>query len=351
MRVFAWGMAVVLAVFAASVLVPVSVTHALVPSRIPADGNASARVRWTASNIYGKPVPYYPAGTRLEITEGADKVRLIGSASRDTAAASFEVALQTRTEPGAVVMELRDGDTVHDLRLELVPSGGDSDRDGIPDGMELVSTSDRNAFRSWFCAIAEAQFYLAERRWAHVHRDCAGLVRFAFKEALRAHDRAWLAGARYLHHANHPDVRRYNYPELPLVGDRVFRSRGGSFDPDGQIAGQFSASASARVLWEHNTVFVSRQLEDAHAGDLLFFRDPARHDSPMHTMVLLDAPARGDLARVVYHTGRDGQDPGEVRMVQLSDLAQHRDERWHVRPDNPHFLGFYRWKILDGGRP
>ena len=184
-----------------------------------------------------------------------------------------------------------------------------------------------------------------------MHHDCAGLVRFAFKEALRAHDRTWLAGARYLHQTNHQDVRRYNYPRVPLVGERVFRTTGGRYDHDRGVEGQFSASASARVLWEHNTVFVSRRLDGARAGDLLFFRDPGRQQSPMHTMVLLDPPARGDLARVVYHTGRDGRDPGEVRMVRLSELAAHRDDRWHVRPDNPHFLGFYSWKILDGGRP
>src|SRR5262245_55379277 len=67
----------------------------------------------------------------------------------------------------------------------------DADRDGLPDGAQLWSLEDRNNFRRWFTAIAEQQFYALSDAWNPDQRDCAGLVRFAYREALRRHDRAW----------------------------------------------------------------------------------------------------------------------------------------------------------------
>src|SRR5215468_10584356 len=67
----------------------------------------------------------------------------------------------------------------------------DSDNDGIPDAAELLSADDRDSFRRWFAYIAEMQFYKPSGAWNEDQRDCAGLVRFAWREALRAHDRFW----------------------------------------------------------------------------------------------------------------------------------------------------------------
>src|SRR5256714_14138736 len=67
----------------------------------------------------------------------------------------------------------------------------DSDNDGIPDVIELRTYQDRDAFKRWFTAIAETQFYQLSDQWNAEQRDCAGLVRFATREALRKHDRIW----------------------------------------------------------------------------------------------------------------------------------------------------------------
>src|SRR5262245_28639129 len=67
----------------------------------------------------------------------------------------------------------------------------DSDNDGIPDAAELRSSDDRDSFRRWFAYIAEMQFYKLSNAWNEDQRDCAGLVRFAWREALRGHDRTW----------------------------------------------------------------------------------------------------------------------------------------------------------------
>src|SRR5690348_350038 len=75
-------------------------------------------------------------------------------------------------------------------RSEAAPDA-DLDHDGIPDAAELRSYNDRESFRRWFTWIAEMQFYKLSDEWNTEQRDCAGLVRFAWRESLRKHDRAW----------------------------------------------------------------------------------------------------------------------------------------------------------------
>ena len=53
--------------------------------------------------------------------------------------------------------------------------------------VRLADASDRAAFRSWFVLLADAQF---ENPSPEV-TDCAALVRFAFREALRSHTAEW----------------------------------------------------------------------------------------------------------------------------------------------------------------
>lgn len=67
----------------------------------------------------------------------------------------------------------------------------DVDHDGLPDVAELTSFNDRENFRRWFTWIAEMQFYNLSDQWNPEQRDCSGLVRFAWREALRPHDRQW----------------------------------------------------------------------------------------------------------------------------------------------------------------
>jgi len=71
----------------------------------------------------------------------------------------------------------------------------------------------------------------------------------------------------------------------------------------------------------------------------LVFVRPLARGSAYHSMVYLGN------GLVVYHTGYAPQEGGEVRLVSLQTLGKHPQKYWHPRPDNPHFLGFYRWKI------
>jgi len=224
----------------------------------------------------------------------------------------------------------------------------DSDNDGIPNTAELQSFMDRENFRRWFTVIAEAQFYGLSEQWNAEQRDCSGLVRFAWREALRRHDRAWFQkmGAGYKPVA--PDVARYSLEQGPL-GEKLFRSEFGSYKEGDLSDGTFTEFADARTLKSFNTRFVSRDPQQAEPGDLLFFYQPWVQKFPYHVMIFLGNAKHADTASgsVVYHTGSSPTDDGAVKKVPLSVLSQHPNKRWRPVESNTNFLGFYRLKILD----
>ncbi|HEX8719293.1 MAG TPA: DUF1175 family protein [Pyrinomonadaceae bacterium] len=227
--------------------------------------------------------------------------------------------------------------------------GGDSDSDGIPDRAELRTYGDRESFRQWFTAIAEAQFYHASPVWNESQRDCAGLVRFSWREALRAHDRAWLLRMGEGYDPVAPDVRAYSLERGP-VGEKLFRTSSGSFAESDLADGTFSEFADARTLREFNARFVGRDPARAEPGDLLFFHQPWVQKYPYHVMLFLGrarTDSEGAADWVVYHTGAAPGDGGEVRKVRLSVLSRHPDPRWRPLASNRNFLGFYRLKILE----
>jgi uncharacterized protein len=231
----------------------------------------------------------------------------------------------------------------------LADSAVDSDGDGIPDRAELRSFDDRHNFRRWFAAIAEMQFYRTSDEWNAEQRDCAGLVRFAWREALRKHDRAWFQkmGAEYESIA--PDVRAFSLETSPL-GAKLFRTDFGSFQESDLANGKFSEFADARTLKNFNCVFVSRERGRAERGDLLFFYQPWVQKFPYHMMIFAGEPLKdgeGAADWVIYHTGSSPTDEGAVKKVRLAVLDHHPDKRWRPIGSNPNFLGFYRLKVLD----
>lgn len=224
----------------------------------------------------------------------------------------------------------------------------DSDNDGIPDLIELRSFQDRDSFRRWFTAIAETQFYQLSDQWNAEQRDCAGLARFAIREALRRHDRIWFQKMGPAYQSVAPDVKSFNLDHNQF-GEKIFRTNFGSFAETDIRNGRFSEFADARTLKNFNVVFVSRDRREAQPGDLIFFYQPWVQKYPYHVMIFLGqariAP-NGAQDWVVYHTGSSPIDEGTVKKVELSVLDQHPDPRWRPVERNKNFIGFYRLKIL-----
>lgn len=229
----------------------------------------------------------------------------------------------------------------------------DSDRDGIPDAAEFRSYADRDAFRRWFTHIAEMQFYRLSDQWNPEQRDCAGLVRFAWREALQRHDRPWFLKMGPGYEAVASDVKgdgiSESHGKSPL-GDKLFRTDFGSYQTNDVADGKFSEFADARTLKNFNTVFIGRDRHQAQPGDLLIYYQPWVRKFPYHVMIFLGragiAPDSAD-DWVVYHTGSSAVDKGTVKKVELEVLDHHPDARWRPLESNRNFLGFYRLKILD----
>ncbi len=210
----------------------------------------------------------------------------------------------------------------------------DRDADGYPDVAELWSAAERGSFLEWFAAIAEAQYTVPAPDWTE--RDCSGLLRYAFVEALRPKGGAWFAKFPYLSPPDLPPLARY---PLPRISRSVFRNTPGPYREDDVAQGRLVGMVNAEHLMRYSSTFLGRFERDAVRGDLLFFAHPLADGSAFHSMVYLGG------GRVVYHTGLSPEDGGEVRLLSLDTLRRHPDPSWRPDPDNPYFLGFYRWNI------
>lgn len=230
------------------------------------------------------------------------------------------------------------------LQLRFVATAADSFGDGMPDAMRLHTPGDRQAFRSWFTAIAEQESNQPQDKLPPEIDDCAALLRYCYREALLRHDAAWMAHQpEPQEFASLTSVAQYHYPDTPL-GLNLFRVRPGPFVAADLHNGAFAQFADAHALLLLNTYFVSRNVHDARPGDLLFFRQ-LEQNSPWHSMIVTGPQA----GWVIYDTGPIGKGPGEIRRVSMHDLLHHPDARWRPLPSNANFLGVHRWNILRDG--
>lgn len=175
-------------------------------------------------------------------------------------------------------------------------------------------------FRAWMVRIVEQQLRQGPTpRW--VHRDCAGLVRFAVAESFRRHDAQW-------RHAN--GISGALPPDLELTPEQMGLP-GRWRDSNGQQG----AYVSALPLIQENSRYVGRDANVAMPGDLLFFDQ----GDEQHLMVWLDGA-------VGYHTGMaSGSDDG-LRRLPIHELMRWKDTRWRPLGDNPNFIGFFRLFFL-----
>jgi uncharacterized protein YfaT (DUF1175 family) len=220
---------------------------------------------------------------------------------------------------------------------------GDRFGDGTPDFLRLTDPADQAAFRRWFTLIAEYQALRPQTELPAEISDCASLLRFSYREALKRHNEAWFTDTGIEVAAPPGEIRAWHYPDAPL-GASLFRVKPGSFETADLSNGAFAQFADARTLVERNAYLISRDVRQAQPGDLLFFRQFGQ-SSPWHSMIVADVGAR---ARVVYNTGPDHGKPGQLRRVLLSELLDHPQPQWRPVAQNPNFLGVYRWNILRG---
>ncbi len=233
--------------------------------------------------------------------------------------------------------------------LHVRPDWRDDNADGFPDNMHLDDAADRQAFLDWFRYLAEEQYYRGDALDPEIG-DCAALLRFAYREALRKHDGEWATRIGLRMVKPMPSVQKYQYPFTPMKAD-LFRLRPGPFHPEDLGSGAFGQFADAENLLLYNATRIGKDIEQAQPGDLLFYRQD-NQGMPFHAMLFLGRSmmAEGDSENyVLYHTGPDGSWPGEMRRRTVLELRRHPEARWHPVAANPAFLGVYRWKIVVTG--
>jgi len=158
---------------------------------------------------------------------------------------------------------------------------------------------------------AVAQLDRLDPAWPAPQRDCAGLVRFAYRAAFKKLDPARAAGGPF----------RDGGGQAAHFADAA-TLLGATFAPMGR-----DEAARARL----------------RSGDLVAFVREDEGGAPVHHLMLVvrpDDPAAGP-ALVVYHPGEPGQ---PVRSGRLDDLLADAPRAWRPVPENPLFLGFYRLK-------
>jgi uncharacterized protein len=233
------------------------------------------------------------------------------------------------------------------------PSSDDRFADGTPDFLRLDAPSDQDTFRRWFVLIAEFEALRPPKDVPPEIDDCAALLRYAYRNALRTHDAAWLQETQIEPPSALPSLEKYRYPHTPL-GAALFRIRPGAYLPEDLKNGTFAEFADAKTLKDFNTFFVSRDMQAARPGDILFYRQ-LEQNSPYHSMIFIgrspwladSSPADGGDV-VAYHTGPIGEAPGEMRRLSVAELLQHPLPRWRPVAGNSNFLGVFRWNILRG---
>jgi uncharacterized protein YfaT (DUF1175 family) len=225
----------------------------------------------------------------------------------------------------------------------------DSRRDGTPDFLRLEDSSDQEAFRRWFTFLAEIQYFTPPAQRPAEIIDCAALLRYAYREALRLHDAKWSADSKLSLVPALESVRKYQYPHTPL-GPALFRVRPGAWSPADLHSGAFAQFADAETLERWNTFFISREIGHAQPGDLLFYRR-AGDSMTFHSMIFLGRSqvTPGATEYVVYDTGSEGGRMGGIKRLSVDQLLHFPDPQWQPRSTNPVFLGVFRWNILNTG--
>lgn len=146
--------------------------------------------------------------------------------------------------------------------------------------------------------------------WEPAQRDCAGLVRYAYRKAFA----------------------RLQPGRAPLWQDS---------------AAQPVSFADAATLIRNNFTSLGRAPQaraGLRSGDLLAFRqDNGGAEPTYHLMV---AVVTGRSVWVVYHPGEVG---AAVRWGMLQDLESTAPAAWKPTPNNPAFLGYMRFKEWSHG--
>lgn len=183
------------------------------------DNNSYSLIKLIPYSRLGVKVPLLNFSSDIKIIEGRELVDIIYQNNEKS-----EIRIKSKLLPGKVKIIFNNErlDFPVEIKLIISENYADSDNDGYYDVNELKTENDRNNFRKWFVNIALSQFYKESRLWNENEKDCAGLLRFAYREALKKHNDDWHSKFGFLLIRNIDDVKKYNYPDIPIIGTNLF---------------------------------------------------------------------------------------------------------------------------------
>lgn len=151
--------------------------------------------------------------------------------------------------------------------------------------------------------VALDQAQAPSPNWEPKQRDCAGFIRFVYKQALNTREPLWDSwNSEKVHFAN------------------------------------------AELLISKNFVKIADEInESIETGDILAFRrEDQKKEDQWHLMILMESPWEQKKWLVTYHNGaRD--EAGGVKKVWLTDLQTTERESWKPVKENKNYVGVYRW--------
>ena len=200
----------------------------------------------------------------------------------------MHIVIQGNNQPPKIFVPCQDPDA--DMPPEVRAYKQKGEPSLKQEEMSYIPPSDEKALRNSVTRLALFQAKKPSPRWEETQWDCAGLVRFAYREAIRVR--------------SPDDSRKLGIPNALYLPEVSESSR--------------NIFADLSRIW--------------HMGN----------DESYHLMIFVEDRADN---LVVYHNGAAKAD-AQVRVVRIADLMTSPDPIWLPIANNPHFLGVYEWNRL-----
>ncbi len=141
--------------------------------------------------------------------------------------------------------------------------------------------------------------------WDVSQRDCAGFIRFVYKEAVGSSSLMWV-----------------------------------------NQKGELTSYLGAQELFSFNFDYLGHDLESdsLETGDLMVFSLPNNGEDNWHLILLLRSPPGAPHKLLaMYHNGEKGK-RAMLKRVWAQDFLAAEHGPWSARKENASFLGIFRWK-------
>ncbi len=246
------------------------------------------------------------------------------------------IVIPGNNQPPRIFVPGQDADSDMPPEVKEYKQSGEPKPSNADEDYSYLNPQDEKSLREAVTLLALQQARKISPEWRRDQRDCAGLVRFVYRETIetRTPDQVQKLGIpALLHLPPLSDLSRRIFLSFPLIWQT---------GTEKDASPRFGAFADAETLIGYNFRNKGPNLDLAKNGDLLVFRKGLEMEEPYHLMIFV-RDRTGNLA--VYHNGEKGNEGG-VRIVTVGDLMDSPDPVWIPDIRNPHFLGVFEWNRI-----